>query len=74
MLFAMDHDHNHHHHHSNSNSQNGTINNAPIYLLALLLLLRRRRRLQAIRQPLNRQWSGQQVVNNLLNCGNIRQI
>jgi hypothetical protein len=70
MLFAMDH----HHHYSNRNSQNGIIDNAPIYLLALLLLLRRRRRLQATQQPSNRQWSGQEVVDNLLNCGNVRRI
>jgi hypothetical protein len=48
--------------------ENEAIDNTPIYLGFLGLLSRCRRRLMATLQPSNRRWTGQDVVNNLLNC------
>jgi hypothetical protein len=48
----------------NSDSDDQSVN---ISLLLFLVLQRRRRRLLT---PSNRAWTGQEVVDNLLNCGN----
>src|ERR1700733_10020432 len=73
-LFRMDH-----HHHPpdpDSDDENKAIDNTPLYWLTLVLLYRRRRRRRLITapQPSNRQWTGQEVVDNLLNCGNDKRI
>jgi hypothetical protein len=49
------------------------IDNTPLYMLILILIARRRRR-TIVRQPSNRQWTGHEVVDNLLNCGSSHRI
>lgn len=53
------------HHHINGSD--GDIQSAILPLILLLLLQRRHRRPPT---PSNRGWNGQEVVDNLLNCGN----
>lgn len=70
MLFAMDS----HHHHPESDDEIDAIDNTSMHLYIFMLLSRRRRRIMAVRQPSNRRWTGQEVVDNLLSCGNHNRI
>jgi hypothetical protein len=63
-----------HHHHPTIIGNIEAIDNNHLYLLLLVLLARRRRRILVTPQPTNRQWTGQQIVDNLLNCENNRRI
>jgi len=57
--------------HHNSNRRDGDIQSVILPLLLLLLLQRRHRH---PRIPSNRGWTGQEVVDNLLNCGSPTRI
>jgi hypothetical protein len=58
---------------ANDNSDDAICNNSDTLLpLLLLLLIYRRRRHHRI--PSNRRWTGQEVVDDLLNCGNATRI
>jgi hypothetical protein len=58
---------------ANTNVANAFDDNSDILLPVLLLLLLRRRHRQPP-TPSNRRWTGQEVVDNLLNCGNAIRI
>ena len=58
---------------ANTNVANAFDDNSDILLLVLLLLLLRQRHRQPP-TPSNRRWTGQEVVDNLLNCGNTIRI
>lgn len=57
-----------HHHNDESDDELEAIDNIRKALL-ILILLRRRQPLKITRQPSNRCWTGQNIVDNLLQCG-----
>src|SRR5271167_530819 len=63
-LFAMDSNH----HHDDSNDEIEAIDNTQMYLFLFVLLSRRRRLRRAAPTPSHCRWTGQEVVDNLLNC------